>query len=84
MVADRELGAGDLLLAGAVARRSKAQAETLRRATVSRLVRRSVSAWALPRPSATASARLANTTVSHKKTTIVQLKAGCLSLKIAV
>jgi hypothetical protein len=55
-----------------------------RRATVSRLVRRSVSAWALPRPSATASARLAKTTVSHKKTTIVQLKAGCLSSKIAV
>src|SRR6516162_4497205 len=45
-----------------------------RRATVSRLVRRSVSAWALPRPSATASARLANTTVSHSQTTIVQLK----------
>src|SRR6516162_8960115 len=55
-----------------------------RRATVSRLVRRSVSAWALPRPSATASARLAKITVSHKKMTIVQLKAGCLSSKIAV
>ena len=47
-----------------------------RRATVSRLVRRSVSAWALPRPSATASARLAKTTVSHSQTTIVQLKTG--------
>ena len=45
-----------------------------RRATVSRLVWRSVSACALPRPSATASARLANTTVSHSQTTIVQLK----------
>ena len=45
-----------------------------RRATVSRLVRRSVSACALPRPSATASARLANSTVSHSQTTIVQLK----------
>jgi hypothetical protein len=45
-----------------------------RRATVSRLARRSVSACALPRPSATASARLANTTVSHSQTMIVQLK----------
>jgi len=27
---------------------------------------------------------LAKTTVNHKKTTIVQLKAGCLSSKIAV
>ena len=44
-----------------------------RRAIVSRLARRSVSAWALPRPSATASARLANTTVSHSQTTMVQL-----------
>src|SRR6478672_8923483 len=44
-----------------------------RRATVSRLVLRSVSACALPRPSATASARLANTTVSHSQTTMVQL-----------
>ena len=50
-----------------------------RRATVSRLVRRSVSACALPRPSATASARLANSTVSHSQTTMVQLKIdGCL------
>src|SRR4249920_4213428 len=40
---------------------------------VSRLARRSVSSWALPRPSATASARLANTTVSHSQTTMVQL-----------
>ena len=46
-----------------------------RRAIVSRLARRSVSAWALPRPSATASARLANTTVSHSQTTMVQLNA---------
>ena len=43
-----------------------------RRAIVSRLARRSVSAWALPRPSATASARLANTTVTHSQTTMVQ------------
>ena len=33
---------------------------------------RSVAAWALPRPSATASARLANTTVSHSQTVIAQ------------
>jgi hypothetical protein len=45
------------------------------RATVSRLVRRSVSACALPRPSATASARLANSTVSQSQTVIVQAKA---------
>ena len=38
------------------------------RATVSFLVRRSDSAWALPRPSATASARLANSTVNHSQT----------------
>jgi len=40
------------------------------RATVSVRLRRSVSAWAFPRPSATASARLANTTVSHSHTAI--------------
>ena len=33
---------------------------------------RSVAAWALPRPSATASARLAKTTVSHSQTVIAQ------------
>ena len=38
------------------------------------MVRRSVSACALPRPSATASARLANSTVSHSQTVIVQAK----------
>ena len=53
-----------------------------RRATVSRLVRRSVSACALPRPSATASARLANTTVSHSQTTIVQLKMDGLVIAV--
>ena len=53
-----------------------------RRATVSRLVRRSVSAWALPRPSATASARLAKTTVSHSQTTIVQLKIDGLVIAV--
>ena len=50
-----------------------------RRAIVSRLARRSVSACALPRPSATASARLAKTTVSHSQATMVQLNTdGCV------
>ena len=39
-------------------------------ATVSLRIERSVSAWARPRPSANASARLANTTVSHSQTAI--------------
>ena len=52
-----------------------------RRATVSCLVRRSVAACALPRPSATASARLAKTTVSHSHTAIVQ--ANAVSVLIA-
>ena len=43
---------------------------TSRRAMVSRLARRSVSAWAFPRPSATASARLAKMTVSQSHTTM--------------
>ena len=55
---------------------------TSRRATVSRLVLRSVSACALPRPSATASARLANTTVSHSQTTMVQLKMDGLVIAV--
>ena len=41
-----------------------------RRAMVSVLALRRVSACALPRPSATASARLAKTTVSHSQTVI--------------
>src|SRR5581483_6974666 len=41
-----------------------------RRATVSALDFRRVSACALPRPSATASARLANSTVSHSQNTM--------------
>ena len=41
---------------------------------VSRLAARSVAAWALPRPSATASARLAKTTVSQSQTTMAQAK----------
>ena len=43
-----------------------------RRATVSVRVRRRVSACALPRPSATASARLANSTVNHSHSAISQ------------
>ena len=54
------------------------------RATVSCLVRRSVSAWALPRPSATASARLANTTVSHSQTTMVQLNTDGETIAVYV
>ncbi len=45
-----------------------------RRAVVSVLARRRVSAWALPRPSATASARLAKTAVSQSQTVIAQPK----------
>ena len=37
---------------------------------------RSVSAWALPRPSATASAKLANSTVSHSHAAIVSTNPG--------
>jgi hypothetical protein len=39
-------------------------------ALVSVRVRRSASAWALPRPSATASAKLAKSTVNHSQTVI--------------
>ena len=41
---------------------------TRRRAVVSLRILRSVSAWALPRPSATASAKLAKTTVNQSQT----------------
>ncbi len=47
---------------------------------VSVRVLRSVSAWALPRPSATASARLAKTTVSHSQTVITQAKTDGFSI----
>ena len=40
------------------------------RAWVSVLVRRRLAAWALPRPSATASAKLANSTVNHSQAAI--------------
>jgi hypothetical protein len=57
---------------------SSAPLAVSRRATVSVLVRRRDSAWALPRPSATASARLANSTVNHSHTAISQANAlGC-------
>ena len=41
---------------------------------VSALVWRSVAAWALPRPSAIASAKLANSTVNHRKAATRALK----------
>ena len=44
-----------------------------RRATVSVRIARSALAWALPRPSASASARFAKTTVSHNQTPTVKL-----------
>ena len=44
------------------------------RADTSWRERRSVSAWALPRPSAIASAKLANSTVNHSQTAIVRMK----------
>ena len=44
-------------------------------ATVSPLALRSVSAWALPRPSAMASAKLAKRTVNHSHKVICRLKA---------
>jgi hypothetical protein len=47
----------------AAATRSSAPPGKRRRASVSERILRSVSAWALPRPSATASAKLANKTV---------------------
>ena len=50
----------------------KSLRSTRRRAIVSVLARRSASACALPRPSATASATLANRTVSQSQTTISQ------------
>ena len=70
VVAEPQVGRGDLLLG----RQSRAVPESSRRAARHRLrpVRRSVSACALPRPSATASARLAKTTVSQSHTAIDQ------------
>ena len=64
----RSCGAGHRLLGAGEARRGS----TSRRAIVSVLARRSASACALPRPSATASARLAKSTVSHSQTAISQ------------
>ena len=80
-VAEGELGAGHLFLADSAWPGCQ---PVSRRATVSRLVRRSVSACALPRPSATASARLANTTVSQSQTTIVQLKTDEWAMAVPV
>ena len=50
-------------------------------ATVSCLARRKVSAWAFPRPSATASAKLANSTVAHNHTVIDPTKRPGLTRK---
>ena len=45
---------------------------------VSLRILRNVAAWALPRPSATASAKLANTTVNHsQKLTAAVNQSGC-------
>ena len=51
-----------------------------RYAVVSVLARRRVAAWALPRPSATASERLAKMTVSHSQATTAHAKTlGCIT-----
>ncbi len=58
-------------------RRSVPQRQSSRRsATVSVRALRSDSAWALPRPSATASARLAKITVSHSQALMTQVKTA--------
>ncbi len=53
---------------------SRSPPSTISRAFVSWRLRRKAAAWALPRPSATASARLAKMTVAHSHTTISQAK----------
>ena len=55
-----------------------------RRATVSCLARRSVAAWALPRSSATASARFANSTVSQSQAVINQANTDGLMIASTV
>ncbi len=60
------------------------QSPTTRRAIVSVRVLRRVSAWALPRPSATASARLAKTTVSQSQTVITQANTDGFSIAESV
>ena len=67
-----ELQLGGRRPAPRAGRRRRRRPADSRRATVSVLAARRVSAWALPRPSATASARLAKTTVSHSQTVIAQ------------
>src|SRR5262249_20120097 len=62
------------LASSAAAIRSSLPPGRSRRASVSERIRRSVSAWALPRPSATASAKLANTTVSARLNVTDQAK----------
>ena len=62
----------ELELAGAAPRPRRRPRCT--KATVSARVLRRVSAWALPRPSATASAKLAKSTVNHSQTTMLRAK----------
>ena len=62
----------------------KRSRSTRRRATVSVLARLSASACALPRPSATASARLANRLVSQSHATISQAKTEGEAIAITV
>ncbi len=57
---------------------------TSSRAVVSCRLRRSEAACALPRPSATASARLANTTVAQSQTTMSQAKTDGWAIASAV
>ena len=60
----------DLSAVASTSSKSRELAACRRLALVSVRVRRSASAWALPRPSATASAKLANSTVNHSQTVI--------------
>ena len=50
---------------------------------VSERIARSASAWALPRPSAIASAKLPNTTVSHRKNATVKVNHAGPSLPVS-
>ena len=70
------------LVAGTV---SSAPPGRSRRAVVSFLARRSDSAWALPRPSATASAMFAKTTVAQSQIVVTMAKVeGCTMQKYVV
>ena len=62
------------LASAAAGTRSSVPSGRRRRASVSDRIRRRVSAWALPRPSAMASAKLAKMTVRNSQTVIDQVK----------